>query len=130
MSAEATLAICKAEWAHARLRFVSVHNPSTQKLVCATDQFLASDDALDAFKGGWTVEQLFGMGRGERAAQVGLVCLVACGDIEIVRFDEKRVWIRVANVPGDDAHPVSYRPKEFLVSNSPPWWQDHVPLRN
>ncbi len=131
MSAEAALAICKAEWADARLRFSGVPvNASTQKLLEATDVFLASDYALDAFKGGWSMEQLFGMGRGEFAAHCGLICQAALGAIEIVRFDEKRVWIRVPNAPGDDGIPISYRSRDFSISNSPPWWQDRVPLAN
>jgi hypothetical protein len=130
VSAEAALAICKAEWADARLRFSGALDPSTQNLIRATDEFLASDHALDAFKGGWTMEQLFGMGRREYATQCGLICLAARGTIEIVRFDEGRVWIRVANVPEDDDHPISYRPQDFVVSNSQPWWQDQVPLAN
>ena len=81
MSAEAALAICKAEWADARLRYSGVLDPPTQKLFRATDEFLATDHALDAFKGGWTVEQLFGMGRGEYATQCGLICLAARGVI-------------------------------------------------
>jgi hypothetical protein len=131
MSAEAALAICKAEWADARLRYAGPDvDPSTLKLVRATDAFLVSHHALDAFKGGWTLEQLFGLGRGEHATEWGLICLAARGIIEIVRFDESRVWIRVPNAPGAGATPVSYRPKDFPVSNGRPWWQDDVPLAN
>ena len=101
---------------------------STQDLIIATDAFLVSDHALDAFKGGWTLEQLFGLGRGEHATEWGLICLAARGIIEIMRFDESRVWIRVPSAPGAGATPISYRSKDFPVSNSRPWWQEDVPL--
>ena len=71
MSTEAALAICKAEWADARLRYSGRRSsPANQRLFDATEEFLASDYALDAFTKGWTVEQLFGMGREGSGGQV------------------------------------------------------------
>jgi hypothetical protein len=127
MSAEAALAICKAEWADARLRFCGALDPSTQKLIQATDEFLVSDYALEAFQGGWTMEELFGMGRGGDQTQGGLICAAAAG-LEIVRFDGPRVWLRVGQEAGD--HGLCYSRKDFSHSKIQPWWQGHVPLAN
>lgn len=124
MTAEATLAICKAEWADARLRHGDIANPAMQKLAHFTDAFLASDHALDAFRAGWSIEQLFGMRR-DGGQACGLICLAALGAIEIDRFDEAGVWLRPA---GEIDTPISYQPKDFPVDGAVPWWQQDVPL--
>jgi hypothetical protein len=132
VSAEAALAICKAEWAEARLRYSGLPvNLATQKLFDATEEFLASDYALDAFTSGWTVEQLFGMGRDDSGAQCGIICVAAQNDIEIVRFDGPRVWIKV-KASGDDDGPLSFQREHFAHTKIPPWWSDpdHAPLLN
>jgi hypothetical protein len=89
MGASAALAACKADWAKARARYDDARVLGDEfilNIFNATNGFLRCRHAHEAFRGGWTAEELFGVTL-EKPFRVGLMCAAVNATLAIVGFD-------------------------------------------
>ena len=119
----AALAACKADWSKARANYGSwVRDQFLLDLITATNSFLSSPQAREAFRGGWTREELFGI-TFEPPHQLGLVCAVVNASLAIVRFDRGWVFVKTPAMPEEGGDTVlRYFRSAFRYGDSASWW--------
>jgi hypothetical protein len=126
MGAAAALAACKADWVGARGRYR--HRVSGDQFILdmlnATNHFLDSHQAVDAFRGGWTMEELLGMTL-ETSSRFGLVCAAVNASLAIVHFDGAWVFVNAPSIADRDAGDSlqRYIRTDFQYRGSVPWWR-------
>ena len=125
MSPAASLAACKSDWSKARASYGNrVRDEFLFDLITATNKFLSGPQAREAFRGDWTIEELFGI-TFEQPHQFGLVCAVVNASLEIVCFDGGWVFIRTPAIPGEEGGDsvLRYFRSTFQHHGSLPWWR-------
>ena len=121
----AAFAACKADWSKARANYGSwVRDEFLLDLITATNKFLGSPQAREAFRGGWTSEELFGI-TFEPPHQLGLVCAVVNASLAIVSFDGGWVFVKTPAMPGeeDSDSVLRYFRSAFQYDHSVSWWR-------
>ena len=121
----ADLTACKVDWVKARPHYgPRLGDEFLFDLIKATNNFLAGRQAADAFRGGWTMEELFGMSL-DRPYQFGLVCAVVNATLVITGFDGGWVFIKTPAIPGEDGGDtiLRYLRTTFQHPDSVPWWR-------
>jgi hypothetical protein len=124
MSATA-LAACKTDWAKARSRFDDarlISDEFTVNIVNATTAFLRGRQAHEAFRGGWTAEELFGVTL-QKPFRVGLVCAVVNATLVIVKFDGPWAWVDAASNEEHGDGLYHHIRSDFQFRDSIPWWR-------
>jgi hypothetical protein len=122
--AAASFAVCKADWSKARANYGSwVRDEFLLDLINATNSFLSSAQAREAFRGGWTREELFGI-TFERPHQLGLVCAVVNASLAIVRFDGGWVFVKTPAMHDEEGPEtvLRYFRSAFQHGDSVSWW--------
>ena len=120
----AALATCKADWSKARANYGSwVRDELLLDLITATNSFLSSPQAREAFRGGWTREELFGI-TFEPPHQLGLVCAVVNASLAIVRFDGGWVFVKTPAMHDEEGPEtvLRYFRSAFQHDDSVSWW--------
>jgi hypothetical protein len=120
----AALAACKADWSKARANYGSwVRDEFLLDLITATNSFLSSPQAREAFRGGWTIEELFGISS-EPPHQLGVVCAVVNASLAIVRFDGGWVFVKTPALQGEGGADtvLRYFRSAFQHGQSVLWW--------
>ena len=121
----AAFADCKADWSHARVHYGNrVRDEFLFDLISATNKFLSGSQARQAFRGGWTKEELFGITL-EPPHQLGLICAVVNASLAIESFDGGWVFVKTPATPGEDDSDevLRYFRTTFQHRYSVPWWR-------
>ena len=132
--AAAALAACKADWSKARTYFSGwvERDELLRDLITATNKFLSGSQARQAFRGGWTKEELFGITL-EPPHQLGLICAVVNASLAIECFDGGWVFVKTPAMSGEDGgdEVVRYFRTTFQYRDSMPWWRHpaYSPIR-
>jgi len=92
-------------------------------LITATNSILSSSQAREAFRGGWTREELFGISF-EPPHQLGLVCAVVNASLAIVRFDGGWVFVKTPVLQGEEGPDtvLRYFRSAFQHGDCISWW--------
>jgi hypothetical protein len=125
--ASAALAACKADWAKARAHYGHARLLGEEFILDmfnATNDFLGSRRAREAFRGGWTMKELFGVTL-EMPYRFGLVCAAVNATLAIVDFDGAWVFVNARAIASEDAGDALHRyiRADFQYPGSVPWWR-------
>jgi len=127
MGAAPSLVACKADWAKARHRYDDARVLGDEfilNIFNTTNSFLRSRHAHEAFRAGWTAEELFGVTL-EKPFRVGLICAAVNATLAIVGFDGPWAWVNAPSIAGEDAVDALYHyiRTDFQYRDSVPWWR-------
>lgn len=100
----AAYAACKTDWQKARGRFPRSRQCGDDLLVelfNATNRFFKSADGREAFRGGWTAEELFGITL-EEPRRLGAISAAVYANLHIIRFDGPWIWTAAPPIDGGE----------------------------
>jgi hypothetical protein len=122
---------CKADWERAQstcARARQLGDDLLIELFDATNEFFNGAQARDAFLGGWTSEELFGMTL-DRPRRCGAVCGAVYARLNTIRFDGPWVWIGTPRMAHElDGRSLQRRIRtDFRFLRVVPWWRHPSP---
>ena len=124
--AAAALADCKTDWSKARTYYSGrvERDELLRDLITATNKFLSGSQARQAFRSGWTKEELLGITL-EPPRQLGLICAVVNASLAIECFDGGWVFVKTPAITGEGGgdEVLRYFRTSFQYRNSVPWWR-------
>jgi hypothetical protein len=130
-TAAAAQRACKADWERARSTYAHTRQLGDDLLIelfDATNKFFNGAQARDAFRGGWTAEELFGITL-EKPRRCGAVCAAVYANVDTIRFDGPWVWINTPPIAEErDGGSLQRRIRtDFRFLRAVPWWRHPSP---
>lgn len=131
-TATAAYAGCKADWRRARGAYAHTRQRGDDllfELFDATNRFFRGADAREAFRAGWTAEELFGITL-EKPRRFGAICAAVYANLDIMGFDGPWVWTSMPPIHGEhDEYSIQRRIRtDFRFIRAVPWWRHPSPI--